>query len=547
MEDKKIKDQKYSDDKILIQNSFYSFLNTYGNFFFFLIITVLIARLVGEEEWDHFIIINSYILIITIILSFFPPGLQRTLHYYLPKYISLKDNNNLKILIKTSLVSKFIFLLPIFFISLLVFYFFQDSFTIILQKENVNLLFLISPLIIIISMELVLNSINEGFNKYHILFFLLLIKYFLYIGSLLLVFLYVGDLDLELIVIINVLTFSIPFMINFLYVLSLYFKIKKSTQIPILHSEQFKNILKYGIPVRGARFLSEIWGEIQTISIAAFDRDYVSGFYIAKTYLSVTSNAINTFTSPLTVSFSSLIAKNQKEKVISIYKLIVKYSLLFFLLLTGLMFIATDCILYIFGEEYRQYSFIVKIYLFSFLFLSFASPFDSLMLAENKGTIILYLRIIGLILRLPLFLILLISYGTIPAICGVILSNLIFGIIYLIFNKKVGKIDLNIKQIILQYLIFFISLTLIYILKILILDDIELYIFKSSNLKLFYHLSPLSLLLFFCIFLFLNIILKVILIEDIEKLKKIFQKQPLINKILAVILKILRVITRQKK
>jgi len=536
--------ESFSDHRILVRGSFYSFLSIYGNFFFNLIITLLIARLISPEAWMALIIANSYILIISLILTFFPPGLQQTLRYYIPRYQSLNQTQNLKSLLKTAFITKIFFLIPIFLISLVIFYFFQNVFLINLSPEDIDLLFLLSPLIIINGLELFLNSFNEGLNNYKFIFLLLMLKNVLYIGLLISYFIIIGNLELENIAIFNVISFAIAFFINLLYVSKKYLSIKINNKTPIFHNEEFKKILKYGTPVRGGRFLSEIWGEIQMQSIGTFEPLFTTGFYLARTYLAVSTNALNSFSSPLTVSFSGFIAKDEKEKIKSMYNLILKYSLFTFLLLTGILYLATDFFLYILGEDYLQFSVILKIYLFSYLFLSFAAPFDALMLAEDKPKKILYIRSLGLLLRLPLFLILLVGFGMIPALIGIIISNSVFGFFYLFFTIKWGKLHINLKPLIVIYITFALSLFLVLIFQMLFLEDLEILLLDVLQLSILKNFYPLSILTFFAIFAFFNLILKIITVQDLENLRSIFHKQKIINKILLKILNFLKKIHR---
>ena len=156
-----------------------------------------------------------------------------------------------------------------------------------------------------------------------------------------------GTLELENIAFFNVIAFGISFILNLLYVLIKFFNIKVDSKTPIFHNEDFKRIIKFGSPVRAGKFLTELWGEIQLQAIGTFFSSYTTGFYLARTYLSVSTNALNSFSSPLTVSFSSLIARDEKEKIKGMYNLIIKYSSFIFLLLTGILFLCTDFFLYL--------------------------------------------------------------------------------------------------------------------------------------------------------------------------------------------------------
>ena len=530
----------------LAKNSFYSILNTYGTFLFTLIITFFIARLISKEAWGYLILANSYILIITIIITFLPPGLDQALNYFIPRYHTLNQKTELKSLIKYSLILKIIFLIPVFFISCFLFIFLSDLFVINLTEENLDLLFLLSPLIIINSLEIVFNSINQGFNKYNLLFILLIIKYSIYIGFLAYFFFFLEVITLETLVITNIIASSISFILNFLIILNVYFKIRSDNQITKFSKKALQRIIKYGIPVRTGKLLTEIWVEIQTQAISIFETsDQITGFNISRTYLSISVNILASLSSPLTISFSRIIAKNGKNQIDSLYNLFVKYSLFIYLLITGILYYAVDFfIIVILGETYLVYSELIKIYLFSYLFLIFASPFDALMLAENKAKYFAQIRFYGLLVRAPLFFILLINFGMIPAFYGILISNFLYGIGYLVFTIKIGKIKLNLKNIFFQYIIYFVSLGISMILHILFVNEWNFLILKKLNLLFFQDFYFLSLIIFIFIFILLSVIFKVFTKNDIENLKGFFNKEKKLHRFSIKVLKILKKIFR---
>ena len=165
--------------KKLVKNSFYSLLNTYGFFIFSLLSAFFIARLISTESWNFYIIALSYINIIVILSEFLPPSLKTALNYYIARFSSLGEQKELKNIIKHSIIIKLSFLIPIYVISLVVFYFFSSFFALNLTQENINLIFILSPLIIMNTLNFVLNSINMGLNRFKFVFFLMVLLKFL--------------------------------------------------------------------------------------------------------------------------------------------------------------------------------------------------------------------------------------------------------------------------------------------------------------------------------------------------------------------------------
>ena len=506
---------------ILFRNSFYSFLKTYGTFIFSLLSTILIARIINDVNWSYFIIALSYIMIISIILNFVPPSIRDTISYFIPRYLSLQKNNELKRFILRSILVKTIFVIIIFIISSLIFTYFSEIFAINLPVNILGILVLLSPLIIINNIQIILNGINMGFNKFKWAFLVVIIQYSIYIGLLLFYFVAFKSIELDTLCIIYVLAALIPFLLNIIFVIFQIHKIKTDDRSTHTFKHDVKEMVKYGGQVRAATFFNDIWGEIQVLSIGVFEPQMVMGFKISRDLLSVSTNTAIASSYPLTVSFSSFIAKDEKDNIVAIYNLLIKYLIFLIALITGILFFCTDLfIVLIYGEARVIYSGIVKLYLFTFIFLILASPFDSLLLAEYKTKSLIYIKIIGLLIRLPLYLFLLINFDLIHAIVGIIISNSIFSALYLIITIKVGKIKLDLNKILFQYIAFFLSLIITVILEFFILDLINEVLF--GGLLFAQHFNIFSLLTFLFVFMFLIINFKLLTTSDINYLQSFF-------------------------
>ncbi|NHJ20072.1 MAG: hypothetical protein EAX91_03940 [Candidatus Lokiarchaeota archaeon] len=516
----------------LVKNSFFSFLNTYGTFIFSIISSFLLARLIGDASWSYFVLGLSYIQIVSLIIRFLPPSLNNTLQYYIPRFYSLSENNRLRSFILRAIYIKVIFLIPIFIISILIFTLFANIFLINLPEANRNLVFLLSPLIVITNLQVILNSINIGFNRFKTVFITFLTQYLIYIAFLLYFFIFFHYIALEVLALVYVFSTLIPFLMNILIITRTVYKIKISRKSNTSLKQDFREMVRYGGLARTATFFTEIWAELQVQSIGVFRPESVLGFKISRDLLSVSVNASTAIANPLTVSFTSFIAKEKKENITMAYNLIIKYLVFFMEILTGLLFFFADFfIILIYGESRLIYSDIVKLYLFTFIFLIVSSPIVSLLLAENKGKSLVLVKFIGFLLQFPLFLILLIFLNLYYAIFGIIVSNLLFSVLYLYVTIKIGNIKLNIKKIGLQYLIFFFSLGLTLILDYFLLDNLNKLVLLSLNLKFFSSLNIFSILVFLLVFMFLVIQFRVLTVGDINNLQSFLSKKSLMHKI----------------
>jgi len=516
----------------LLKNSFFSFLNTYGTFIFSIISSFLLARLIEDTPWGYFVLGLSYIQIVSLITKLLPPSLNNALKYYIPRLVSLDDKNRLKRFILRAIFIKMTFLIPIFIISVLFFSLFSNIYLINLPEENVSIVFLLSPLIIINNLQLILNSINIGFNKFKTVFISFLTQYLIYIAFQLYYFFFFHFIDLEALSLIYVTAALVPFLMNIIIVSRNIYKIKVSGKSDTSIKDDFQDMVKYGSLVRAATFFTDIWAEIQIQSIGVFRPESVFGFKISRDLLSVPVNASAAVAVPLTISFTGFIAKEKKENIVAIYNLIMKYLIFFMGLLTGLLFFFADLfIAFIYREPRLIYSDLVKLYLFTYVFLIVSGPVVSLLLAENKGKYLVLIRFIGFLLQFPLFLVLLIFLSLYYAIFGIIISNLLYSILFLYVAIKIGNMKLNIKRIFFNYLIFFFSLGLTLILEYFLLDDINNWLLLNLNPSLFRVFNPFSLIVFFLVFMFLIIEFRVLTVGDINNLQSFFIKKSIVHKI----------------
>ena len=515
----------------LVKNSFFSFLNTYGTFIFSLISSFLLARLIGDQSWGYFVLGLSYIQIISLITNFLPPSLKNTLQYYIPRFISLNQKNKLKSFITRAIYVKVLFLIPTFIISILSFNILSNIFLINLPEENFKLLLLLSPLIIINNLQRILNSVNIAFNKFKAVFFLVSIQYLIYIGFLLYFFIFFDGISLETLALIFVISALVPFLLNIVINARNIHVIKVSGKSSTPLRDDLQEMVKYGVLVKTATSFSDIWGEIQVQSIGVFNPDNILGFKISRDLISISMNASLAISYPLTVSFSGFIAKEKKDNIVTIYNLLLKYLIFLIEIITGILFFCADIfIAFIYGESRLIYSDIVKIYLFTFVFLIITSPLDSLLLAEKKGKYLVLLKFIGLLLRLPPFLVFLVFFDLYYAIIGITISNFVFSAIYLFVTFTIGNIKINVKKIIYHYLIFFFALFFTLVLEFFILDALNNMFLQYLGLQKFDTFNIFSLIIFLLGYMLLIIEFRVFTVSDIKNLQSFFIKESIMHK-----------------
>ncbi len=528
------------DHRKFAKSAFYSLFNSYGIFVFQIIISFLMARLISQESWGFLLLAMSYISIVSLILSFFPPALTFSLNYYIPRYIALNQNNKLKRMIKAGFYLKTIFALVIFFISLIIFFILEPLFTPYLLGYT-HLLFLLSPLILINGLSTLLDSIYQGFFKYKLILLLTIIKFSFYISALI-ICLISGKTNLELIALINLLSYLIPFLISCLIFIKIYLNIKP-TEEP---KDSFKKVLskftKYGTPLSISVFLNETWKQLQIPIISGYEPlSTITGFTISKYYSHISLTAASSFSNPLITSFSSLDVKNEHTQIVQIYNMTFKYSLFLMLLISGGLFILADFFLiFVYGESYLIYSTIVKLYLISIIFTVLGNIFVPLLNAKNKIKILPILTSINLLIMIPSFFIGLVFYGIVGAIIGLIISKFIVFLIQLLASIKIGNVKIKINKIFYQYLIFFISLFLAVILGDVLFKELRINILQNLNLSFFKNLDILGVISFLIIYFLLNILFKIFSSNEIDLLETLLNNDRFQFRIIRRFLKFLK-------
>ena len=531
------------DHRKFAKSAFYSLFNSYGIFVFQIIISFLMARLISQESWGFLLLAMSYISIVSLILSFFPPALTFSLNYYIPRYIALNQNNKLKRMIKAGFYLKTIFALVIFFISIIIFFILEPLFTPYLLGYT-HLLFLLSPLILINGLSTLLDSIYQGFFKYKLILLLTIIKFSFYISALI-ICLISGKTNLELIALINLLSYLIPFLISCLIFIKIYLNIKP-TEEP---KDSFKKVLskftKYGTPLSISVFLNETWKQLQIPIISGYEPlSTITGFTISKYYSHISLTAASSFSNPLITSFSSLDVKNEHTQIVQIYNMTFKYSLFLMLLISGGLYILADFFLiFVYGESYLIYSTIVKLYLISIIFTVLGNIFVPLLNAKNKIKILPILTSINLLIMIPSFFIGLVFYGIVGAIIGLIISKFIVFLIQLLLSIKIGNVKIKINKIFFQYSIFFISLFLAVVLEEILFRGIRINLLQNLNLLFFKNLQVLGLISFLVMYFLLNILFKIFSPKEIEFIEALLSidkfQYRVIKKLLKFVKKIL--------
>ncbi|MFX1303256.1 MAG: hypothetical protein ACFE9X_07850 [Promethearchaeota archaeon] len=530
----------------LAKNSFYNFLNSYTVIFFSLVTSFFTARLISKSLWGLLIISQSYVNIFILILNFFPPSVGPTYHYYLPRFITLNQNNKLKSFIKYSLIIRLFFVLVVFIIAILIYLFFTGIFNINLGNYS-YLFFILSPLILILGIDKILLNIFRPLNMFKTVFIMVAIRYLIYTVGLIFLFFFDGVIEVSFIAYISLFANLIPFVINIIILFFvLNFKIKKTSEIPLKFKEILKNLYAYGYQLSFQSFIDSTFNEFRIQSVGYFESlEMVTGYNISVHYRNISLESVKSLNSPLIISFSSLYAKDQKEQLKKFFKIAFYYFTFLILIITGIVYFFIDFFLrIIYGKSFLKFSIILKLMIITIIFSVQNSLFFSMLRSSPKYKYIIPISLMSALIKMPAFLLGLILYGLIGAIIALFIANVIYFILIAILNFKIFNIKLNIKKSFLQYIIFFISLGFAIILEILYLSQINYMVLEALNLLIFQNLNFFSLMTFLLTFLFLNYIFKIFSKSDVESIERFFEKDTFLHKIIRKMLRFLKKIIR---
>jgi len=532
----------------LATNTVFSFLLNYSSLFFTFIYSFLMARLFRFQDdiLGFLIIATSFIMIIVTISSLLPPGLNFALNYYIPHYLVLKEKSKIKSLIKNSIIIKLIFLVPVFIISLLFFILFGEIFQISLE-DRVSLLYIMSPLIFINSLNYILNAINRGFSRFNYNLFFLIVKNAIHIIPLLLYFLLRKNIQIEMVALIILISGLVPFILNSLFIFVMIYRIEPSGNEPDSFKSDLSKTFKYGSFIGLTDLIDRLWKGAQIQGIGFFkSSDIVMGYNISFNYQKISDYSTTSFNFPLLTSLTTLNAQQNYEQASLVYRIAYKMTLFLLLLISGILFFSVEFTIdFVFLEDRLIYSNLLKLIVIASIFKVLGLYLQTYLNAQHKVKISLILKIIYMIFTIPLFFIGLIYLGVEGAIIyGLIVGNIISIVIQIYATYRFAKIKLNIKKIIVQYLTFFTSLVITMLLKEYIFKDASLILLDRIGLSLIKNFDLLSILSFLFLFLLMNVLLKTVTSSDIIYFESYFQKDRFFDKIIKKILGFLKKFTR---
>lgn len=525
-QDKNTKEKEHKDYKIFAKNYFYSFLQGYSTFFFSIISSFLVARLISQETWGFLILTLSYVSLFQLFLTFLPPSLGLSYNYYIPKYRALNQKRELKSFILNSLYIRITFVVLIYFIGISFYFLFTPIFIVGLKQYN-SLFIILSPMIIIHGLNVIFYDIDRAFNKFKIVLILIFLQNVSYITGLVFFFISPSFIQVEFIAFNILVSNLVPFAINCVVVARIIYKLNENKDKSQKLIRTLKKLYSYGIHISIKSYFDGFYRQFRILTIGLVESsESALGFNIANNYNNVIFEAVSSFNKPLTVSFSNLYAKGDNEKILIIYNTAFKFSLFIILLITGILYFASDIFLFIvYGNLFLTYALLLKLMVISIAFNVLSPFFFSFLRASNRVKFLVPISMVNSLIRIIFFWIGLITFGIYGAvILGILVANIVVMTILVFLNKKLLKINLNTLNLFYQYLLFFISLGSTLILEYLIFRPFNSYLSQLLNFPILIHFNLFSLLFFLFSYLTLNLLFNILSNKDLEYINWIFDR-----------------------
>ncbi len=524
----KVLDKEY---KILAKNTIYSIFNNYGVYLFSLVTSFFIARMISIEEWGIYILAYSIVGLFIISVNFSFPGLIYATNFYVPRYRAKNQINKLKSFILKAIYLRILVTISVFIVSIIVFNVFGLLFSGFLEN-HLDLLYILSPMIIIFCIDTFLVSILTSMNMFLFGLLLQILNLSLYLVPIMLLYFFSNTLLIEHLAVFNVISLLIPFIFS-ICMFSIKFSKLKSTEEPKMKTGRvFKKVFKYGSTFSFFQVLADYWKETQTQAIGIFeDPLWVTGYKIATNYTRVSVLFQASLNSPLIYSMSSIDYKTKYDQLVTLFTGILIYSSFILLLSSGILIFFSDFFLsFIYGTNYLIYLSIINILLLSSIFATLPNLISLFLRAINRIKIGQILYLVIFILQICFFFIGITNFGIFGVVYFSLLLNIVALIIYTFLYLKFIKIKKPLKKFYLLYLVFFCSYSITILLGVFFLDEINNGIWAILNLPIFMNLHILKIFVFTIIFLTLIILFKIFSKKDLENMESLFTKDKFLHK-----------------
>ncbi|KKK99092.1 hypothetical protein LCGC14_2636210, partial [marine sediment metagenome] len=416
------------------------------------------ARLITPEEWGFLILSLSFINTAMFFSSFFPPAVESSIQYYVPRLIS---EGNKKNKIRNFILHVFKIKFGIIGIIYLIFIIIIIIFTLTSQETKIiQLTLILSPMIIFGVITSLCQAFLIAYQKFKLLFFISLFNsLFNSISTILISFLKLNN-PLIFIAYTHLVGSIILFIILLLIMISLLPPHEREESYNNEDNSFFDLHKKYGKNIMFAGLASQIGILLVNFLFLNF------GFVAFITYLLICDNIITralTFSSTNKTTYLSIFSElYHKEDYVMFEKILFqtyKYLILLLCIVGAFFFFFINIyVIIIYSEVYIVILVAIQIYLFSAFAKLILRNLILIANSTNHTIINLKFNLFSLIIKITITIIALTFFDFFILIVFYVLSNFLstFYLIFLI--KRKTEFKLKIYRVYKPFIIFILAL-----------------------------------------------------------------------------------------
>lgn len=511
--------------RVSARGGFFLFLGQFSSTIMMALSSILIARLLGPEEYGIYVIVFTIPSLLVVLSDLgISPALTRFSAYYHVK----GDHRKVADLIRVAIFFKSAFSL---ILSLSMLLLSEGIATYILRRPEIGPLLRIASLYLIGDALLSsMNSIFIGLDKMGITSLLLNVQALTRVAvSPLLIIVGLGVIGATLGSGLGyILAATIGALILLLQIIPTLKKSSSGTCNSNL-SQGLKEMISYGTPLYFSVLVGTIFLQFRTILLTLFVSNSDIGNYgIAMNFDVLMNVLIYPITTSLFPAFSKLNIENNRNEIEKMFKLAVKYAALIIIPASlALSILSADAIDILYGSQYRIASIFLSLYILSYLYAAMGSSvIGPLINGQGYTRTSLKIGIFSAVISISMASILIPLYGVIGLIISLLITPLISTSYALHIVHQKFKLSIEPKDSLKILAASLLSAILVYILAKLI--NLTSPIWSLGVGGLIYILS----------FLVLTPILGVISEDDIENLKHATSELPIIRTLAIYILSI---------
>ena len=337
------------DQRKIVRSGTFSLFTIYSTFLLSLLNTILMARLLSPENWGILLFALTVISTASFFCTFFPPGVEGTLQYYVPLFKQDKDDNSLRNFIFHAYKTRLCLMIFVFIIFHLIIYFLN------LNMLITQSLIIISPMIIIAVLQNLNNSLLLAFQKFKKVFIINFLNPIIYVIGNLIIYLEGLNNPLILIAFIYVFSSSISCFFSIIYIIRVIPRKRtgstKSTSS--IQNIKYRDIhTKYGLYLTLSGITSNVIGFITTSLFLVFGViAYITFLTICYTFIEFAENFSGSAKGSFTSIFSEIKIKKGSHEFKTLIYQINKYLLFSVSLIVGILFFFMEIIIVLIYTE----------------------------------------------------------------------------------------------------------------------------------------------------------------------------------------------------